>query len=208
GDPRRARRARGGRHRRPPGADPRAAAAGTAALRARRRPRPHRLGPARARPPVPRPRRGRPRGGHRPQPDAGPRAVRGLRRRVVAAAAAASGPRPPRLVRPRRRAHPVTTSWEPGHHLVLVGPTAVGKSAVALELATRRAARGEPVEIVSADSMQVYRGMDIGTAKPTPAERERLPHHLLDVVDPEEEFSVARYAREVRAVLADIESRG
>lgn len=102
----------------------------------------------------------------------------------------------------------MTTSWEPGRHLVLVGPTAVGKSAVALELATRRAARGEPVEIVSADSMQVYRGMDIGTAKPTPAERERVPHHLLDVVDPEEEFSVARYAREVRAVLADIESRG
>ncbi len=96
----------------------------------------------------------------------------------------------------------------PGRHLVLVGPTAVGKSAVAMALATDRIRRGEPVEIVSADSMQVYRGMDLGTAKPSPAERALVPHHLLDLVDPDKEYSVARYADDARAVLDDIESRG
>ena len=65
--------------------------------------------------------------------------------------------------------------------LVLVGPTASGKTALACELAERLGA-----EIVSADSQQCYRGLDAGTAKPTAPERERAPHHLLDVVDPEE----------------------
>lgn len=64
------------------------------------------------------------------------------------------------------------------------------------------------VEIVAVDSMQVYRGMDVGTAKPGPAERREIPHHLLDVADPSEEWSVARWAVEARRVVAGIESRG
>ncbi|MEW6474163.1 MAG: tRNA (adenosine(37)-N6)-dimethylallyltransferase MiaA [Actinomycetota bacterium] len=89
-------------------------------------------------------------------------------------------------------------------HLALVGPTASGKSAVALAAAE---ALGD-VEIVAIDSMQVYRGMDIGTAKPTPAERAAVPHHLLDLADPGEEFSVARFQAEAREAIAGIEARG
>ena len=89
-------------------------------------------------------------------------------------------------------------------HAALIGVTASGKSALALELARRR----PDIELVSIDSMQVYRGMDIGTAKPTPAERAEVPHHLLDVADPTEEFTVARFQRAFRAALGDIESRG
>lgn len=93
-------------------------------------------------------------------------------------------------------------------HLVLVGPTASGKSALALDLAERRRRRGEVVEIVSMDSMAVYRGMDIGTTTPTAAERARVPHHLVDLVDPDEEFSVARMLRSARDVLDELERRG
>ncbi len=64
------------------------------------------------------------------------------------------------------------------------------------------------VELVSADSMQVYRGMDVGTAKPTPAERAEVPHHLLDVADPDEDYSVARFQTEVAEVISGIEARG
>ena len=85
----------------------------------------------------------------------------------------------------------------------LVGPTAVGKTAVALALAQQLNA-----EIVSADSMQLYRGMDIGTAKPTLAERETVPHHLLDVADVSEKFDVARYVELARAAISDIQQRG
>jgi len=92
----------------------------------------------------------------------------------------------------------------PVTHLALVGPTASGKSAVALAAAE---ALGD-VEIVTVDSMQVYRGMDVGTAKPTGAERAAVPHHLLDLADPGEEFSVARFQAAARAAIADIESRG
>ena len=88
-------------------------------------------------------------------------------------------------------------------HLVLVGPTASGKSALAAALAQSRPG----VEIVSVDSMQVYRGMDIGTAKPTPAERAAVPHHLIDIASPGERFTVARFAAAVKAALADIEAR-
>lgn len=87
--------------------------------------------------------------------------------------------------------------------LVVVGPTAVGKTAVLLELAPRLDA-----EVVSADSMQVYRGLDIGTAKPTPEERQRVPHHLIDVAEPGERFTVARYQQLAREVIADIHRRG
>ena len=85
----------------------------------------------------------------------------------------------------------------------LIGPTACGKSAVALELARRLDA-----EIVSADSMQVYRGLDIGTAKPAPAERAVVPHHLIDVVELTEPFDVACYVALARAAIADIQRRG
>jgi tRNA dimethylallyltransferase len=89
-------------------------------------------------------------------------------------------------------------------HLALVGCTASGKSAVALELARRLG----DVEVVAVDSMQVYRGMDIGTAKPTRAERSEIPHHLLDLVDPAEQWSLTRWAAEARRVMAGIEARG
>ena len=89
-------------------------------------------------------------------------------------------------------------------HLALVGPTASGKSALALELARSR----DDIEIVTVDSMQVYRGMDIGTAKPTPAERAEVPHHLLDLCDPDDDYTVARFRRDCLAVLAEIEARG
>lgn len=89
-------------------------------------------------------------------------------------------------------------------HLALVGPTATGKSAVAVAVA---AALGD-VEIVTVDSMQVYRGMDIGTATPGPAQRGEVAHHLIDVADPSEEYHVARYAADAEAAIATIEQRG
>ncbi len=89
-------------------------------------------------------------------------------------------------------------------HLALVGTTASGKSALALALA-----REDPgLEIVSVDSMQVYRGMDVGTAKPTPEERAEVVHHLLDVADAWEDYTLGRYAAAARAALSDIEARG
>jgi tRNA dimethylallyltransferase len=87
--------------------------------------------------------------------------------------------------------------------LLLAGPTGVGKSEVALLLAEQW--KGE---IVSVDSMQVYRGMDIGTAKPGPAERQRVPHHLLDVVEMTEPFDAAQFVRLAWLAVGDIRSRG
>jgi tRNA dimethylallyltransferase len=89
-------------------------------------------------------------------------------------------------------------------HLVLVGPTASGKSALALALAEARPG----VELVSVDSMQVYRGMDVGTAKASPADRAAVPHHLIDVAEPDERWTVTRFAAAASAALADIEARG
>ncbi|MGI9118681.1 MAG: tRNA (adenosine(37)-N6)-dimethylallyltransferase MiaA [Acidimicrobiales bacterium] len=91
-----------------------------------------------------------------------------------------------------------------GNHLALVGATASGKSALAMEVARR----DPTVELVSVDSMAVYRGMDIGTAKPTPAERAEVAHHLLDLADPGEDFSVARFQVAARVAIAAIEARG
>jgi tRNA dimethylallyltransferase len=88
--------------------------------------------------------------------------------------------------------------------LALVGPTACGKSALALRVAEKLG----DVEIVSADSMQVYRGMDVGTAKPGPEERAAVAHHLIDVADPCEDWDVARFIAAAAQVIADIESRG
>jgi tRNA dimethylallyltransferase len=92
--------------------------------------------------------------------------------------------------------------------VVLAGPTASGKTALSLALVDELRARGIAVEIVSADSRQVYRGMDIGTAKATAAERARVPHHCLDLVDPDQPFSVADYVRHATAALAGIAERG
>ena len=87
--------------------------------------------------------------------------------------------------------------------IAIVGPTASGKSALAMRVAERLGG-----EIVSADSRQVYRGMDIGTAKPTAEERRRIRHHLIDVVEPGERYDVLRYQREGRTALAEIRDRG
>jgi tRNA dimethylallyltransferase len=87
--------------------------------------------------------------------------------------------------------------------IAIVGPTAVGKSELAL-----RVARSFPLEIMSADSRQVYRYMDIGTSKPSLAERALIPHHIIDVVDPDEDFSLATYHRLVFDALKVIERKG
>ena len=89
------------------------------------------------------------------------------------------------------------------HPFLLAGPTAVGKSAVALRLAERWGS-----EIISVDSMQVYRGLDLGTAKPTPAERRRVPHHLIDVLELTEPFDAARFATLARQAVQEIQARG
>ena len=82
---------------------------------------------------------------------------------------------------------------------MLAGPTASGKTAAALALAD-----GFPIEVISADSRQVYRGMDVGTAKPTASERARVPHHLLDIIDPPETYSAHRFVQDARRALDDI----
>ncbi|MBK5222557.1 MAG: tRNA (adenosine(37)-N6)-dimethylallyltransferase MiaA [Acidimicrobiia bacterium] len=88
--------------------------------------------------------------------------------------------------------------------LAIVGTTASGKSALAMAVARARPG----VELVSVDSMQVYRGMDIGTAKATPAERAEVPHHGLDLVDPWDEFTVAEFQAAILAAIDDVEARG
>ncbi len=87
--------------------------------------------------------------------------------------------------------------------LVIVGPTGAGKTAAAVALADRL-----PIEVVSADSRQVYRGMDVATSKPTAEERRAVPHHLIDVVDPDDAYHAARFARDARAAIEGIRSRG
>lgn len=87
--------------------------------------------------------------------------------------------------------------------VVLAGPTASGKSAASLAIARER-----PVEIISMDSALVYRGMDIGTAKPTPEERARLPHHLIDIRDPSQAYSAAEFAADAQRLIREIHGRG
>lgn len=86
---------------------------------------------------------------------------------------------------------------------MIVGPTAVGKTAVALALAERI-----PLEVISADSRQIYRRLDIGTAKPSPRELRRVPHHGIDVVDPGERYSAGRFAREASGWIESVVTRG
>ncbi len=95
------------------------------------------------------------------------------------------------------------TEQTPPPLIIILGPTAVGKTALSLELAERFGG-----EIVSADSRQIYRGMDIGTAKPSPAEQARVPHHLLDVTAPDAVLVLADYQRLAYAAIEDIHRRG
>jgi tRNA dimethylallyltransferase len=87
--------------------------------------------------------------------------------------------------------------------VLLAGPTCAGKTALALDLAARF-----PVEIVSVDSAQVYRGMDVGTSKPSPAIRAQVPHHLVDVCDPADPYSAGRFRRDALRLIDDIRARG
>jgi tRNA dimethylallyltransferase len=87
--------------------------------------------------------------------------------------------------------------------LCLAGPTAAGKTALAMAFA-----REQPLEIISVDSALVYRDMDIGTAKPTPAERAAVPHHLIDIIEPTETYSAARFAADARRLVGEIQARG
>jgi tRNA dimethylallyltransferase len=92
--------------------------------------------------------------------------------------------------------------------LAVVGPTASGKSALALEVARRRIATGRPTEIVAVDAFTVYRGMSIGTAKPSRADRDEVTHHLVDVLDPWQDITVAAFQRWAREAIADVQARG
>jgi tRNA dimethylallyltransferase len=92
--------------------------------------------------------------------------------------------------------------------LAIVGPTASGKSALALDVARRRTAAGRPTELVAVDAFTIYRGMDIGTATPPSHERAEVPHHLVDVLDPWEELTVAAFQRLARTAIADVQTRG
>ena len=87
--------------------------------------------------------------------------------------------------------------------ICIAGPTASGKTALAVELA--KELNGE---VVSCDSMQIYKGMDIGTAKPTPEEMQGIPHHMIDVAEPDEDFSVSRYCAQAAPIVDDIVARG
>lgn len=90
-----------------------------------------------------------------------------------------------------------------GKVVFIIGPTAVGKSAYAVDFALKNNG-----EVVSADSMQIYRGLDLGTAKPSEAERKGVRHHMIDIIDPNEDYSAGAYCREAQGVVADILSRG
>ena len=98
--------------------------------------------------------------------------------------------------------HPQSSIFHP-RCVLIAGPTAVGKSEIALSLAEQLGG-----EIVSADSMQVYRGLEIGTAKPSPADRARVPHHLIDICDLTESFDAAQFIRRAQSAVAEIQSRG
>jgi tRNA dimethylallyltransferase len=94
-------------------------------------------------------------------------------------------------------------STAPPRLWILAGPTACGKTAAALALAERL-----PIEVISVDSALIYRGMDIGTAKPTPGEMAQVPHHLIDIVDPSEAYSAARFVADTTRLVSEIRARG
>ena len=90
----------------------------------------------------------------------------------------------------------------------IVGPTASGKTGLGIAIARRLAERGERAEIVNADAYQMYHGMDIGTAKPTAEEQAAVPHHLIDIIDPDDTMTVARFQQLARRTIAELQSRG
>lgn len=90
----------------------------------------------------------------------------------------------------------------------IVGPTASGKTGLGIAIARCLAERGERAEIVNADAYQMYRGMDIGTAKPTAEEQAAVPHHLIDIIDPDDTMTVARFQQLARRTIAELQSRG
>ncbi len=92
--------------------------------------------------------------------------------------------------------------------LAVVGPTASGKSTVALDLARQRIRRGQETELIAIDAFTVYRGMDIGTAKPSLEERTEVPHHLIDILDPSQELTVAAFRDRARTVIDEVVARG
>ncbi len=96
----------------------------------------------------------------------------------------------------------------PAKVLSIVGPTGVGKSNLALELARQCRQQHQIIEIISMDSALVYRGMDIGTAKPTPAEQAEVVHHLIDIRDPNESYSAAHFASDAKQLIQEIRARG
>ncbi|MXX75267.1 MAG: tRNA (adenosine(37)-N6)-dimethylallyltransferase MiaA [Holophagales bacterium] len=99
-------------------------------------------------------------------------------------------------------------SSPPWQVIAVLGPTATGKSAFAMALAADLAERGQAVELISADALQAYRGLTIGTAKPGPRERTRVRHHLIDVIEPHQAFSAGEFARRAAVAVAEIEARG
>jgi tRNA dimethylallyltransferase len=108
---------------------------------------------------------------------------------------------------PSRLAHAMTVS-PTLPCIAIAGPTASGKTAAALALATVLQQRGLAAEIISVDSALVYRGMDIGTAKPTPAELAAVPHHLIDILEPTQSYSAAEFVRDTERLVAEIRARG
>jgi tRNA dimethylallyltransferase len=102
----------------------------------------------------------------------------------------------------------MATIASPAPVLAIAGPTASGKTALALAFARQWARLGPPVEIISVDSALVYRGMDIGTAKPSAAERAEVPHHLIDLIDPAQSYSAARFVQDACALVQAIRARG
>ncbi len=92
--------------------------------------------------------------------------------------------------------------------LAIVGPTASGKSALALDVARQRIAAGRPTELVAVDAFTIYRGLDVGTASPSAAERAEVVHHLVDALDPWQELTVAAFQRLARTAIADVRARG
>ncbi|MGK4009084.1 tRNA (adenosine(37)-N6)-dimethylallyltransferase MiaA [Sorangium sp. So ce1036] len=136
-------------------------------------------------------------------------ALRWPDRHASAAAASAPGPSAPEPSASEPSAAVAPASWEalpppsPGELIVVVGPTASGKTELAIRLAERFGG-----EVVSADSVQIYREFDLGSGKPTPAERARAPHHLVDAADPLEAIDAARFAELADAAIADIRGRG